>query len=68
MLYKRTLVKATTWELSGVIILTIINFSIFGQAGMSFTIAVGYGILRIFMYYLHERIWKKFSWYKSESK
>jgi adenylylsulfate kinase len=64
MLYKRTLLKGCTWELSGIITLTIINLIIFGRMGMSLTAAAIYGALRIGMYYAHERIWKKINWFK----
>lgn len=63
-LHKRTLIKATTWELSGIIVLSIINFFVFGSIWSSAWVALGYGVLRIFMYYLHERLWKKSSWAK----
>jgi len=64
VLYKRTLLKAITWELSGVISLSIINYLFFGSIWQSAGVAIGYGILRIFMYYLHERVWKRINWYK----
>jgi len=64
MFYKRTFVKGITWEVSGIIALTIINYVIFERVGMSITVSLGYGILRIGMYYLHERLWKKIKWYK----
>lgn len=66
MFYRRTFVKGVTWEVSGVVTLTLINYVIFGRVGMSITIAIGYGLLRIFMYYLHERIWKRIKWYKND--
>jgi len=64
MLYKRTLVKGITWEVSGIVTLTLINYFVFGKAEISFGVAIVYGVLRIFMYYLHERIWKRVKWYK----
>ena len=67
-IYKRTLLKATTWELSGIIVLSFINYLVFGKAWSSAWVAIGYGIMRVIMYYYHERVWKHISWGKKINK
>ena len=65
-IYKRTLMKAVTWELSGIIVLSILNYIVFGQAWSSAWVALGYGVLRVGMYYGHERLWKHICWGKQK--
>ena len=62
--HKRTFVKALTWEGSGAIIL----FALYVCTGRGFgegaIFALGYTAIRVAMFYLHARIWKRFDWGK----
>jgi len=65
--YKRTFIKGLTWECSGLITLFLIMY--FGVVPDALTASmwtVVYTVVRVGMYYIHERIWKKTSWGKSE--
>lgn len=63
-LRKRTLLKAVTWEASGLVVLMAISWIISGNFAMSSTLSLIYIPLRIFMYYAHERLWKRIGWGK----
>jgi len=63
--HKRTFVKGCTWELSGAILLALICYIYTGEAVSASLFSIGYTVLRVGMYYLHERIWKRTSWGKS---
>ena len=63
--HKRTFVKGLTWECSGLISLFIVAYA-FGLAD-AFTASIftiSYTALRVCMFYLHERIWKRIFWGK----
>lgn len=71
--HKRTFVKGLTWECSGLIALFLASVTILSNASVTilsnaltasiFTIL--YTALRVGMFYLHERIWKKTTWGKT---
>ena len=63
--HKRTLVKGITWEGSGLIALFLITyFGIMSNALTASIFTISYTIIRVGMYYIHERIWKRTSWGK----
>ncbi|MBR9702765.1 hypothetical protein GOV10_01900 [Candidatus Woesearchaeota archaeon] len=51
---KRSIVKALTWQMSGLIILYLMT----GSLTLSFT----YLTIRICMYFIHERMWQRVKW------
>lgn len=62
--HKRTFVKGLTWEGSGLITLFLAS-TVLSDALTASIFTIGYTLLRVGMFYLHERIWKKTSWGKS---
>ncbi|MCK4815420.1 DUF2061 domain-containing protein [bacterium] len=62
--HKRTFVKGLTWEGSGFITLFLISYVITNEALTASIFSIGYTVLRVLMFYLHERIWKKTAWGK----
>lgn len=67
--HKRTFIKGLTWECSGLIILFLIMyFGVVPDAIVASMWTIVYTIVRIGMYYIHDRIWKKTSWGKFVSK
>ena len=63
--HKRTFVKGLTWEGSGLITLFCISYFITHEAITASIFSIGYTALRVLMFYLHERLWKKTTWGKS---
>lgn len=64
--HKRTFVKGLTWEGSGLIILFLIAyFGIYSNAISASIFTISYTVVRVGMYYIHERIWKRTAWGKA---
>lgn len=63
--HKRTLVKGLTWEGSGLIALFLIMYlGIIPDALTASIWTIAYTAIRVGMFYIHERIWKRTSWGK----
>lgn len=63
--HKRTFVKGLTWEGSGLIALFLASITVLPDALTASIFTVTYTAVRVGMYYIHERIWKRTSWGKS---
>lgn len=63
--HKRTFVKGLTWECSGLIALFLASITVLPNALTASIFTITYTAIRVGMYYVHERIWKKTSWCKS---
>lgn len=64
----RSIVKAISWRAIGTVDTMLISFLITGN--IKFAISIG-GVelfTKMFLYYLHERIWNKIKFGKSEAK
>ncbi|MBI3881341.1 MAG: DUF2061 domain-containing protein [Verrucomicrobia bacterium] len=57
----RSLVKAVSWRVTGTFDTIVISFLITGQAKWAFTIGFVELFTKIFLYYVHERIWNRLS-------
>ena len=64
----RSLIKAFSWRLTGSIDTLIISFLITRQLKWAFTISGVELFTKIFLYYVHERIWHKITWGKIEKR
>jgi len=62
--HKRTFVKGLTWECSGLIALFLASITVLPDALTASIFTITYTVIRVGMYYIHERIWKKTSWCK----
>ena len=58
----RSLVKAFSWRITGSIDTLIISFLITRQLKWAFTISGVELFTKIFLYYVHERVWHKIAW------
>jgi len=58
----RSLVKGLTWEVSGLITVAVIAFMLTGNAFQSLQAGGCFFTIRVVMYVIHERIWKRFKW------
>ena len=64
----RSLIKAFSWRLTGSIDTLIISFLITRQLKWAITISGVELFTKIFLYYVHERIWHKITWGKIEKR
>lgn len=58
----RSLVKAISWRITGTIDTFIISWLITGQILLASSIAATEVVTKIFIYWIHERLWNKVSW------
>lgn len=55
----RSLVKAISWRATGTADTILISFLVTGQVKMAFSIGFVELFTKVFLYYVHERIWNK---------
>ncbi|MGH7951014.1 MAG: DUF2061 domain-containing protein [Limisphaerales bacterium] len=55
----RSFVKAVSWRLTGSLDTLIISFLITGKLKWAFTISGVELFTKVFLYYIHERVWNK---------
>ena len=60
----RSLAKAVSWRLTGTIDTFIISYLITGQALIASGIAFTEIMTKVFLFWLHERVWNRISWGK----
>ena len=58
----RSLAKAISWSITGTIDTFIISWLITGQLLLASGIAATEVITKIFIYWVHERVWNKIQW------
>jgi len=58
----RSFVKATSWRITGTIDTFILSWIITGKPQVALTIAGVEVLTKIFLYWIHERIWNNISW------
>jgi len=66
--HHRSLVKAVSWRVTGTIDTVVISFLITGQAKWALSIGFVELFTKIFLYYVHERIWNRLSFGRVKSK
>lgn len=59
---KRSLLKTITWRLTGSGATFLISLIISGNINLAGTIAVIQLVANTLLYYVHERIWNKIKW------
>ena len=60
----RSLAKAVSWRVTGTIDTFLISWLITGQALLASSIALTEILTKIFLFWMHERVWNKISWGK----
>ena len=58
----RSFVKAITWRTTGTIDTFILSYLITGKAKLALAISGMEIFTKIFLYYVHERVWNKIKW------
>jgi uncharacterized membrane protein len=61
---KRSFIKAVTWRITGTVDTFVISFFITGKLSYATAISITEIATKIFLYYMHERIWNIISWGK----
>ena len=61
---KRSLAKAATWRVTASADTFVISYLVTGEPLLAGTIAGIEVFTKLFIYYLHERIWNKVTWGK----
>jgi uncharacterized membrane protein len=64
----RSLVKALSWRVTGTIDTILISFLITGQAKWAISIGFVELFTKIFLYYVHERIWNRLTFGRVKGK
>jgi uncharacterized membrane protein len=62
----RSLAKAVSWRVTGTIDTFLISWLITGQVLLASGIALTEIMTKIVLFWLHERVWKKVNWGKSQ--
>jgi uncharacterized membrane protein len=58
----RSFVKAVSWRITGSVDTLVITYLITGKLKWAFYISSVEFFTKIFLYYVHERIWHKIKW------
>ena len=64
----RSFVKAISWRVTGTIDTVLISFLITGQVRWALTIGFVELFTKVFLYYVHERIWNRLSFGRVKEK
>lgn len=64
----RSMVKAVSWRMTGTADTILISFLITGHAKWAISIGLVELFTKIFLYYVHERIWNKLSFGREKPK
>jgi len=62
--YERSLVKGVVWESFGFIITLIAVYLVYGDINFSIKFTLGLTVIKMILFFIHERIWKNIKWGK----
>jgi uncharacterized membrane protein len=60
--HSRSFIKAVTWRFTGTVDTFILSYIITGKAKLALAISGMEIFTKIFLYYVHERVWNKIQW------
>ncbi|MFS4436691.1 DUF2061 domain-containing protein [Paracoccaceae bacterium GXU_MW_L88] len=63
---RRTLVKALSWQLLGLVTMTLVGFLFTGSISAGGTLALVSAGLGFCCYFLHERVWSAIRWGRTQ--
>lgn len=64
--HSRSLAKAISWRITGTLDTFIISFLITGELALAGAIAFTEVVTKVILYWLHERVWNKIKWGRTE--
>jgi len=62
--YERSLVKGIVWESFGFIITLAAIYIVYGDIAFSVKFTLGLTVIKMLLFFVHERIWKDIKWGK----
>lgn len=62
----RSLIKATSWRALGTLDTIVVSFVITGKIKLALSIGAVELFTKIFLYYVHERIWNRISFGRTQ--
>ena len=62
--YERSFVKGMVWELISFVITLIAVYLVYGDIYLSLKFTFWLTIVKMFLFFFHERLWKKVIWGK----
>ncbi|MGK7651669.1 DUF2061 domain-containing protein [Roseovarius sp. B08] len=62
---KRTLAKATTWQVMGLMVMTLIGFLMTGSVAQGGVYAMITSAIGFASFFVHERAWARIGWGRS---
>ncbi|MEJ8473439.1 DUF2061 domain-containing protein [Roseibium algae] len=62
---KRTLLKAVTWQLLGLITVTALSYPATGSLWAAMALALSASVTGFVAFFIHEKIWNRVSWGQS---
>lgn len=63
----RTLTKAITWQILGLLVMTTLSYGYTGSLGSATSLAVLTSSLGFVSFFIHEKIWQRIRWGKQVS-
>lgn len=66
--YKRSFIKGISWEFFSFIITTMAIYAFYGDIIVSLQFSLLLSIIKIFLFFVHERAWKMIRWGKYHKK
>ena len=64
--YERSLLKGVVWEIISFILTTIAIYIFYGNLVQSLKFSLILTFFKAFIFFIHERLWKKIKWGKIE--
>lgn len=61
---QRSLLKGVVWETLSLIITFIAVYLVYGNLALSIKFSLALSVVKIVIFFAHERIWKKIKWGK----
>ncbi len=62
--YQRSLVKGIVWESISFALTLIAVYMIYGNLALSIKFTLGMTLIKMVLFFIHERTWKKVKWGK----
>lgn len=63
----RSVVKAVTWQLLGLLTMTALAFLVTGDIASAGSLALGAAAMSFVFFFLHERVWALIPWGRTNS-
>jgi len=58
----RSWTESFTWRIIGVVVLLVLSYAVTGSIAEASLITLLFNLIRVVLYYVHERVWEKISW------